>query len=184
MGIDVYQQVTDRIIEALEQGTVPWRNPILGGQGAGWPKNLTTDRPYRGSNVFLLAMTAWAEGYRSPYWLTFKQASQRGITIKKGSKSTLVVFWKQLVVEDEESKQKKKVPVLRYYRVFNLEQCEGTTLPPEVVVQQEPTEAFSPIEAAEQIVSTRISDKPHLLAPSGSVFGVLVRIAGLAGSRV
>jgi len=132
---------------------VPWRNPILGGQGAGWPKNLTTDRPYRGSNVFLLAMTAWAEGYRSPYWLTFKQASQRGGCVKKGAKSTLVVFWKQLIVEDEESNQKKKVPVLRYYRVFNIEQCEDVTPPPlEADERAESAEPFSPIEAAERIV--------------------------------
>lgn len=70
MGLDIYQAVTDRILKALELGTVPWRNPISRGAGDEWPKNLASGKQYRGVNVFLLAKTAWAEGYDSLYWLT------------------------------------------------------------------------------------------------------------------
>ena len=79
MAIDIYRAVTDRILELLDQGTVRWRNPIKRShQGDGFPKSLSTKKPYRGINVFLLACTAWMKGYESTYWLTYKQAQQQG----------------------------------------------------------------------------------------------------------
>ena len=165
MAIDTYQAVTDRIIELLEQGVVPWRNPILGSGGGGWPHNLVSDQPYRGINVFLLALTAWEKGYGSKYWVTYKQAAEKGGHVKKGEKSTLVIFYKQLKVEDDggangggqdsgggstSEGETKSVPMIRHYRVFNVEQCEGVEKPD--VVDWEPIE-FTPIQAAEQLVS-------------------------------
>lgn len=103
----------------------------------------------RGINVFLLAITAWERGYRCPWWLTFKQARDRGGTVKKGEKSTLVIFWKTYDTQDRKTGEDIQVPVLRYYRVFNAEQCEGIDLG-----EYEPVEpiAFTPIEGCEQIV--------------------------------
>jgi len=150
MPIDVYREVTDRIIEALEAGTVPWRNPILSQASAGWPKNLVSGKEYRGSNVFLLALTAWAEGYASPYWLTFRQAKSRGGSITKGERSTMVVFWKQIQVEDKETGVTKNVPVLRHFRVFNAEQCSGVDIP--ATLESASPELFKPIESAQQMV--------------------------------
>ena len=63
MQFDIYQNVTDQIIAMLEKGVVPWRCPILGRQSAGMPKNLESGKEHRGVNVFLLAFTAWANGY-------------------------------------------------------------------------------------------------------------------------
>jgi len=83
MALDIYQAVTDRILEALDKGTVPWRYPIRQGPGDAWPKNLESGRQYRGVNVFLLAMTAWAKGYASSYWMTYRQAAGRGGNIRK-----------------------------------------------------------------------------------------------------
>lgn len=117
-SIDLYQEVTDRIIEMLEQGVAPWRSPIMDNGTAGHPRNLITGKPYRGVNVFLLAFTAWSQGYGSSYWLTFKQARDRGGMVRKGEKSSMVVFWKQYEAEDRETGEAKTVPVLRYYRVF------------------------------------------------------------------
>ena len=151
MSIDVYQHVTDKIVEALETGTVPWRNPILGSQQDAWPRNLVSDKPYRGVNTFLLALTSWSIGYASPYWLTFRQAQARGGIVRKGEKSTLVVFWKQLVVEDKESGKKKGVPMIRHYRVFNSEQCDGVNAPVVESTEQAGREAKS-IKSAEMIV--------------------------------
>jgi antirestriction protein ArdC len=148
MAMDVYQIVTDQIIELLEGGTIPWQQPWARGT-AGFPRNLRTGKSYRGINVFLLAVTAWQQGYESAYWLTFKQARERGGTVKKGEQSTLVVFWKQLEIEDEESGKKKRVPCLRYYRVFNVAQCDGIEAPD--VADEKPLD-FLPIEAAAQIV--------------------------------
>lgn len=92
--MDLYTEVTGKIVAMLEAGVAPWRSPILGRQSAGHPRNLLSGRPYRGVNVFLLAFTAWTKGYESAYWLTFNQARQHGGRVKKGEKASLVVFWK------------------------------------------------------------------------------------------
>ena len=83
MGLDLYQAVTDRILEMLDKGTVPWRHPIRNADG-GRPKNFESGRPYRGVNVFLLAITAWMKGYGSSSWLTFRQAEEKGGPRQKG----------------------------------------------------------------------------------------------------
>jgi antirestriction protein ArdC len=149
MQKDLYQEVTDQIISMLGTGVVPWRSPILGRGSAGHPKNLQTGKTYRGVNVFLLAFKAWTSGYGSSYWLTFKQAMQHGGTVKKGEKSALVVFWKQYDIKDKDTGEEKKVPVLRYYNVFNAEQCDGIKVPDGIPFV--PTD-FKPIDTAEAIV--------------------------------
>ncbi|MCC7390176.1 MAG: DUF1738 domain-containing protein [Phycisphaerales bacterium] len=147
-SFDLYQEVTDRIVGMLEAGVAPWRSPIMGRGSAGYPRNLASGKPYRGVNVFLLAFTAWSEGYGSACWLTFNQARDRGGSVKKGEKSSLVVFWKQHELRDKETGEPKTVPVLRYYRVFNAEQCEGIPIPDAVPFE---TAAFTPLEACEKI---------------------------------
>lgn len=144
--MDVYQIVTDRIISMLERGTIPWRKCWQA--GSGMPRNLVSKKEYRGVNVFLLS----AMPYSSPYWLTFKQAQDLGGHVRKGEKSSMVVFWKMLdkLEEDEAASSKGKIPMLRYYQLFSVEQCEGISVPsdPDEIVNP-----FTPIERAEQIVS-------------------------------
>lgn len=149
-SFDLYQCVTNQILDMLEQGVAPWRSPILGRTSAGHPKNVESGKPYRGVNVFLLAMTAWGHGYESSYWLTFNQAKARGGAVKKGEKSSMVVFWKQLDGIDKETGEAIKLPLLRYYNVFNVVQCEGIKPPDAVPFEAVP---FTPQEAAEKIVS-------------------------------
>jgi len=140
---NAYQVITDRIMGLLEQGTVPWHKPWKGG---GEAMNLISKRNYRGINRFLLNVASYA----SPYWLTFNQAKKLGGHIKKGEKSTPVVFWKLLEKEDEQTGKKKEIPVLRYYRVFNLEQTEGIEGPP---AEETEEQEFTPIERCEQLVA-------------------------------
>src|SRR5580698_1292802 len=83
---DVYSIITDRIIEQLEQGTIPWRKPWT---DAGVPRNFITMRPYRGMNVWLLGSL----GYERNYFLTFKQVQELGASVRKGEKAHMVVFW-------------------------------------------------------------------------------------------
>lgn len=154
---DVYEIVTDQVIELLEKGTVPWQKPWHGGKMM-LPKNLVSKKGYRGINVFLLSVTAASMGYQSPYWLSYKQAQTCGGNVKQGEKSTLVVFWKLLDVEKEEVGETKKdmIPLLRYYRVFNLEQCEGIDpkkLPADAMpAEDEDLLDFDPIEECEKVV--------------------------------
>jgi antirestriction protein ArdC len=147
---DLYATITDQVMAALDAGVVPWRSPILGCSGAGYPRNLNSGKPYCGVNVFLLAFTAWAKGYDSSYWLSFKQAQERGGNVKKGEKSSMVVFWKPLEVTDPKTGEKEKRFVLRYYNVFNVKQTEGIDMPD--APKWTPTE-FNPIAEAEKIVA-------------------------------
>jgi antirestriction protein ArdC len=158
MGFDIYAEVTGNIVAMLERGVVPWRSPILGQAKAGWPKNMESDKPYRGVNTFLLAVTAWVQGYSSSCWLTFNQAKARGGNVKKGQKSSMVVFWKQYPTTDRKTGEPVTVPVLRYYNVFNVEQCEGIEIPD--AVKFEPT-PFTKNEACEKIVSG-YEDRPEI----------------------
>ena len=150
---DIYQEVTDKILDFIDQGNLPpWRHPIRGrGTGDGWPKSLATGKRYRGVNVFLLAITNWMKGYSSDYWVTFKQARAQGAKVKKGEQASLVVFWKQYVKTDDETGEDITLPVLRHFNVFNAEQCADLA-PPDAAEEVEPM-AFDPIERAEAIVS-------------------------------
>jgi antirestriction protein ArdC len=118
---NVYQIITDQIIRQLEQGVAPWRKPWR----AEVPLNLMSGKPYRGLNVFLLA----SQGYASRYWLTLNQANKLGGRVKKGERSTLVVFWhigEERKVRSADGSERKQTPfLLRYYRVFNVCQTEG-----------------------------------------------------------
>jgi antirestriction protein ArdC len=136
----VYSIVTEQILKQLESGVAPWHRP--------WttriPKNLVSGRAYRGINVFLLA----SNGYGSPYWLTYKQATERGGHVRKGEHGTKVVFWKIGTRETEDADGdavERKSIVLRYYTVFNVERCEGIA-PPSV------GPAVNTIEECERIV--------------------------------
>jgi antirestriction protein ArdC len=149
MSLDIYAEVTNQIIAMLEKGVVPWRSPILGQSKAGHPKNLESGKEYRGVNVFLLAFTAWAQGYESSYWMTFNQAKQRGGIVKKGEKASMIVFWKEYEVTDKETGEPKKAGVLRYYNVFNASQCDGIEIPD--AVEFTPLD-FQPMYDAERLV--------------------------------
>jgi antirestriction protein ArdC len=119
MNTKSYDRITERIVALLQEGTVPWHKPWK--VTTGLPRNLVTQRPYRGINTFLLM----AMGYESPNWLTFRQSVQLGGNVKKGEKSCPVVFWKPMEVTDTASGKVEKIPFLRLYHVFNVAQCEG-----------------------------------------------------------
>jgi hypothetical protein len=114
-----YDRITERVVSLLSQGTVPWHKPWQ--VKTGLPRNLVSQKPYRGINVFLLM----AMNYESPNWLTLRQANLLGGQIKPGEKSCPVVFWKPMNVQDKESGEDRKIPFLRLYHVFNVAQCTG-----------------------------------------------------------
>ena len=152
---DIYQEVTNRILELLDQGVAPWRHPIRRrGNSDGMPRSLTTGKAYRGINTFLLAMTSWMENYDSSYWATFNQIKKQGGSVRKGERSTLVVFWKQYSTQDKETGEDITVPVIRHYNVFNATQCDDIVAPDlERTVEMDDVEQFEPISAAEKIVA-------------------------------
>ena len=81
---DVYAEVTERILEQLDKGTVPWHKPWstrLG--GGGMPTNLKSKRAYRGANIWILLTACWG----SPFWVTYKQARDLGGQVRRGERS-------------------------------------------------------------------------------------------------
>jgi len=142
---NVYDLINNRILSLLEQGTIPWKKTWNAQQGM--PRNLVSKREYRGVNLFLLSCSS----YGSPYWLTYKQCLDLDGHVKQGQKSTAVIFWKWIEKQegDESNGVQGKVPVLRYYNLFNAEQCEDIPVPP---VADEGEALFSPIELAELVL--------------------------------
>jgi antirestriction protein ArdC len=147
MHTDVYQLITDRIIALLDAGTVPWQKPW--NAATGLPRNLITGKAYRGINMFLLG----TQHYTSPYWLTFQQCKAKGGSVKRGEKSTPVVFWKvsEYLTTDTNTGAEElcKSFLLRYYQVFNVEQCKGLAYPSSVPEQTD----MEPLVACERIVA-------------------------------
>lgn len=146
---DLYRQITDRIVVALENGVAPWRKPWRAAAGsglAGLPLNATTGRHYSGVNVLLLWMSAEEQGFHNNRWMTYRQAQQAGGQVRKGEKATLAVVYKDWTKQAEDREGNRlydsdgkplieTVPMLKPLQLFNAEQCEG--LPAEVAASPE-----------------------------------------------
>lgn len=160
MSQQIYQLVTDRVLAFLEQGVVPWKKPWkTSGLSALPPSNFVSRRPYRGINLFLLI----AQPFGSPYWLTFKQAQERGGHVRRRERGTPIVFWRidqrTEDLDEEASATEYRRVLLRYYTVFNLEQCQGIDVP-----EAQPAEGgleFDPIPACEAVYGN-MPDPPEL----------------------
>jgi antirestriction protein ArdC len=166
---DVYSIVTEQVVAALEAGTVPWHKPWSA--EIGLPRNLSSGKAYRGINPFLLGCEAIARGFESPWWLTYKQADERGGHVRRNETSSLVVFWKRLdpvrirKVRDDETGELVDMAtlgapmVLRYFRVFNVEQCEGVAYPRNESARHE----WDAIDECENVVAGYLQRGPLLV---------------------
>jgi len=153
---DVYQEVTDAVIKALEEGTAVWK---CSWNKAALPINVTTKKEYRGWNVFWLNFHSLKNGYKLPFYITFKQTQEMGGTIKKGEKGAKITYWATIPLKDSEGKIVKSDNPLepaktrlvpKDFTVFNIEQTEGIKFPKfEIVMKSE----ASIIEACEQVIS-------------------------------
>jgi antirestriction protein ArdC len=167
-----YEIVTEAIIKQLECGVAPWRKPWR----TEMPANLVSKKEYRGINIFLLASL----GYGSRYWVTYSQAQTLGGSVRKGEHGSKVVFWKIDKYQKENKEtgetEDRKSMLLRYYTVFNLEQCEGIESP-------EPTRGVAPLEQCDNIVSSMPNppsfeqDSQAFYRPSNDTVGMPARSA-------
>lgn len=132
----IYEHVTNAIVKALEAGTVPWVRPWANDSKSaspwGLPFNASKGNAYRGANILVLWDQAKRSGYSSQGWMTYRQASELGGQVRKGEHSTWVHYWnwQEKTLKDG---TKKRVPSLRAYRVFNVDQIDG--LPEKVKVR-------------------------------------------------
>lgn len=148
----VYETVTERIVAALEQGHIPWRREWKTSGPSGLPYNLVSKQPYRGINIITLLCSQ----YSKAGWCTYKQAQSLGYQVRKGEKSTPVVFWK-FPTKEQLLENPKAAPFARFYSVFNIEQLDG-------VPQELPLDGgveFDPIAECETVVSAFMSSASH-----------------------
>jgi antirestriction protein ArdC len=150
---DIYTEVTNRIVAALEQGTSPWICPWR--QGSALPNNLATGKAYRGINVLILAVEAMSRNFTDNRWLTFRQANTLGARVRQGEHGTAIVFYRMREINDAadgfdaESADLRKIPILKTYVVFNAEQLHE--LPDRFVLP--PLQPWQPIDVAEQLIT-------------------------------
>ena len=140
---DIYETVTNLIVERLEAGVIPWHMPWK--TASAIPRNLVSKKPYRGFNFWYLL----SFGFERPYFLSFKQVQDLGGKIKKGSSSFMVVFWK--MVEYEKDDETKEIPMLRYYRIFHIDDVEGID-PDKIPENTAHDHDFDPIASCEQLI--------------------------------
>lgn len=178
-----YEIVTERMIEAIERtGKLPWRQPWAGGM---LPMNLVSGKRYEGINVFLLALTAMEKGYGSPWWLTYNQMTELGGRLKfapgyeghtedwvdadgkkhkpteTGQKTTTIIWWSMIpdrrAIADGDPDA--KIRMIKYYRVFNLDQTEGVRTPKGRDTEPfKPLDEFTPNELADGIIERYLAD--------------------------
>jgi antirestriction protein ArdC len=144
----VYDIVTSKIIEKLESGVNPWVKPWGLSNQSSLAMNYISKKPYRGINFVLTNFS----GYSSPYWLTYKQANSLNGQVRKGQKSTPIVYFAKV---ESKSVDKPDYMMIRYFNVFNLEQIDGIDAPSQV----KPLE-FNSIESAEKVINGYSSKPP------------------------
>ena len=128
---DVYSRITSQIVANLEQGVRPWVKPWNAEHAAGritQPLRFN-GQPYSGINILSLWMSATAQGFAAPIWMTFRQAIELNAHVRKGEKGSLVVYANAITrtERDEETGEdiEREIPYLKGYTVFNVEQIDG-----------------------------------------------------------
>src|SRR5437879_1902553 len=163
---DFRQEVTDRIINMLENGVAPWQKPWNPTDAAlDMPMNPTTGKAYRGGNAIHLMAMGLRRGYGDPRWMTYRQAASLAWQVRKGEKGTQIEFWEVKGAPDTRSEpiragdgeghqpaddhdqDRGNRLIHRVYTVFNAKQIEG-------IPEWTPNErtVFAVVEAAEQIL--------------------------------
>jgi len=154
---DHRREVTDSIIQMLEDGVAPWQKPW---EGSAMPFNPTTERPYRGGNALHLLATGMGREYADPRWMTYKQAADQGWQVRGGEKGTHIEFWEMKERSNEKdagpdqnggespAKENGQRLIHRVYTVFNAKQIDG--IPEYQPKQRTPFEA---VQAGERILA-------------------------------
>ena len=163
---DIYQNITDQIVSALENGVRPWHQPWNAGHMEGRVALPLRHNgvAYRGVNVLALWMQAMAKGYAAPVWMTFKQALALGANVRKGEKGSLVVYADKITRTETDAStgedSERAIPFMKGYTVFNVEQVEG--LPEHYYGKPEvPTDTVQRIAHAESFFAATGANVVH-----------------------
>jgi len=168
---EIREQITSRIVAAIESGVMPWRRPWRLSKNSGRPANVVSKAAYRGVNPILLYIASIRHGFNSKWWATYQQWAAMGCQVKKrpddvepGQWGTGIVFFKPVkrTVVDEETgeEQEERFGVLRTYTVFNADQVSGAE---RFQVIEEPGEGLSDpdYDPAEKLIAATGADIRH-----------------------
>ncbi|WP_164102246.1 ArdC family protein [Candidatus Laterigemmans baculatus] len=125
---EIREEITQQIVDALEDGTLPWRRNWICDANSGIPASLSTSVPYRGINQILLLLAGMKRDFQSRWWGTYNQIQTLGGQVRKGEKGTNVVLYKAVRKKKSERTGEEKDDVffmMRTFRVFNAEQADG-----------------------------------------------------------
>ena len=161
-----YEIITEQLLSAMQGGIIPWRKTWSGTSLC----NAFNKNPYKGINTLILGMAPFSD-HR---WATWNQIEANGGNVKKGQEKlyTRIVLWNFSTKKDKQGNE-KSIPFLKYFRVYNVEQCENLNLP-EIVTD----ETRDTISEAETIVEG-YADCPEIKGaqnawynPSEDVIGI------------
>lgn len=169
--VNIYEDVTAKIVSELEAARFPWAQPWQARWSlssndatiaAGLPKNAQTGRAYSGINILLLWGAAIENGFADQVWLTFRQAKALGGSVMKGERGSMVVYADKFVPKEEQQRVEREggdasfVPFLKRYTVFNAAQCEG--LPDDLTAGAKPLPECETILRAEALIKATGAD--------------------------
>jgi antirestriction protein ArdC len=149
---DIHAEITQQLITAIEANpgkpVMPWRRS---GQPLFMPTNALTGNAYNGINIVSLWVSAETRGYGAPVWATYKQWSELNVQVRKGEKSSLVVFYKEFETDPdpENTADDGKRRVARASSVFNVAQVDGYALPD----APEPLAPIKRLDAADRFIA-------------------------------
>lgn len=155
--LDVRQEITDRIVAAIETAG-PYEMPWIKSRSGSFarPVNIASGNAYNGINILSLWVAALSSEYPTPVWGTYRQWQQRGGQVRKGEKASLVVFYKSIETDEADAtdsdytEPSRQRLIARASHVFNSAQVEGFTPPAEPSLPE--AAAFDPLERAEAFV--------------------------------
>jgi antirestriction protein ArdC len=160
-AIDKFTLVTDKIVQLLEGGTIPWRKPWHSPSNA--PRNLITGHVYRGINPLLCLIDCLLNNWELPLFISFQQAKERGWQIEKGAKSTWIKWagtGVKKVEEEDGSTREEFYHSFRWHNVFHvswIDDSDSDRPLAELLPTTAPTTTDSSpqIDAVEQFVTSQ-----------------------------
>ncbi|CCW19151.1 Antirestriction protein [Sphingobium indicum BiD32] len=162
--INLYQQITDRIIADLEAGRVPWVQPWgSANTGIGMPHNAVSSRRYSGINVLTLWHAVVSRGFSSHAFLTFRQAAALGGSVRRGERGVGIIYTRRFVPSSERRRADTEgtptsggIPFLKHFTVFSVDQCDD--LPEHICLPPPPIPDGLILPHAEELITATGAD--------------------------